>query len=238
MKKRQEIIGLPVYSIIDGRKIGQVQDLVVNPEEGRVDFVLVNNAAWYDGAKVLPFIDVMGIGEHALTTESSNLLTNIQNNKTASELLDRSIEIIGCTVLTNKGNIIGKVSEYMINENDGQIAALEYLNNQNDTDEVESDRVLTYGAEVIIVKEITLAQEKVDALQDIAVNSKNPESASTDFFKEKQKQFLIGKTITQNIKDDNGEILFAEGTVITEEICAQAEAKGKFIELSQCIRTK
>ena len=45
MKKRQEIIGLPVYSIIDGIKVGQVQDLVVNPEEGRVDFVLVNNTA-------------------------------------------------------------------------------------------------------------------------------------------------------------------------------------------------
>ena len=33
MKKTQEIIGLPVFSIVDGRKIGQVKDLIINPEE-------------------------------------------------------------------------------------------------------------------------------------------------------------------------------------------------------------
>ena len=36
MKKSQEIIGLPVFSIMDGKKIGQVKDLVINPE-GRAE---------------------------------------------------------------------------------------------------------------------------------------------------------------------------------------------------------
>jgi sporulation protein YlmC with PRC-barrel domain len=36
MKKSQEIIGLPVFSIMDEKKIGQVKDLVINPEEGKI----------------------------------------------------------------------------------------------------------------------------------------------------------------------------------------------------------
>jgi len=46
MKKTQEIIGLPVFAILDGKKIGQVKDLVINPEEGKVDFILVSNRNW------------------------------------------------------------------------------------------------------------------------------------------------------------------------------------------------
>ena len=55
MKKSQEIIGLPVFSVVDGREVGQVKDLVINPEEGVVEYVLVNGGSWYVGARVLPY---------------------------------------------------------------------------------------------------------------------------------------------------------------------------------------
>jgi uncharacterized protein YrrD len=95
MKKSQEIIGLPVFSIVDGRKIGQVKDLVINPEEGKVDFILVSNGSWYVGARVLPFKAVLGVGEHAVTTESENHLAQINETSTANSLLQRNIEVKG-----------------------------------------------------------------------------------------------------------------------------------------------
>lgn len=112
MKKTQEIIGLPVFSVLDGKKIGQVKDLVINPEEGKVDFILVSNRNWYDGARVLGYKSVMGIGEHAVTTESENLLTTINETANANKLLERHIELKGNRVLTNRGNLIGVISEY------------------------------------------------------------------------------------------------------------------------------
>ncbi len=75
MKKSQEIIGLPVFSVVDGREVGQVKDLVINPEEGVVEYVLVNGGSWYVGARVLPYRAVLGIGAHAVTTESETQLT-------------------------------------------------------------------------------------------------------------------------------------------------------------------
>jgi 2-keto-3-deoxy-6-phosphogluconate aldolase len=47
---------------------------------------------------------------------------------------------------------------------------------------------------------------------------------------------LIGKKVIQDIRDASGEILIAEGTVVTEEILNLAEINGKFVELSQCAK--
>jgi uncharacterized protein YrrD len=133
MKKSQEIIGLPVFSIVDGRKIGQVKDLVINPEEGKVDFILVSNGSWYVGARILPYKSVMGVGEHAVTTESENQLTNINESAYAGTLLERNIEIKGNRILTNRGNLIGVINEYEVEENTGKIVRLYYKCAEDET---------------------------------------------------------------------------------------------------------
>lgn len=238
MKKSQEIIGLPVFSIIDGRKIGQVKDLVVNPEEGKLDFILVSNGSWYVGARVLPYKAVMGIGEHAVTTESENLLSNISDTSSANSLLQRNIELKGNRVLTNKGNLIGVISEYEIDEDNGKITRLEYKTAQDEskTDIIEAGDVLTYGTDVIVIRE---KQENPNPTSPQEMeNPKNAgeESDGTAFFKQRQRQFLLGKKLVQDIRDASGNILIAEGTVVTEEIISLAESYNRFVELSQCAK--
>lgn len=45
MKKTQDIVGLSVFSVVDGRQVGQVKDLVINPEEGKVEYLLVSDGS-------------------------------------------------------------------------------------------------------------------------------------------------------------------------------------------------
>lgn len=240
MKKSQEIIGLPVFSIVDGKKIGQVKDLVINPEEGKIDFILVSNGSWYVGARVLPYKAVMGIGEHAVTTESQNLLSNIGDNSSASTLLQRNIEIKGNRVLTNKGNLIGVISEYEVDENTGKIVRLEYktARDESKTDVIEADDVLTYGADVIVVRENQNGTDPGGTPQseDITPMAADGETDGAAFFKARQKQFLLGKKLVQDVKDASGNILIAEGTLVTEEIINLAEQHNRFTELSQCAK--
>ncbi|MEN6460252.1 MAG: PRC-barrel domain-containing protein [Syntrophomonas sp.] len=239
MKKSQEIIGLPVFSIVDGRKIGQVKDLVINPEEGKVDFILVSNGSWYVGARVLPYKSVMGVGEHAVTTESENQLTNINETAYAGTLLERNIEIKGNRILTNRGNLIGVISEFEIEENTGKITRLQYKCAQDETkvEIVEADQVLTFGADVVVVRQNTNgSNESFSALNVKELNDNGSEASGAEFFKQKQRAFLIGKKVIQDIKDAAGEILIAEGTVVTEAILNLAEINGKFVELSQCAK--
>jgi uncharacterized protein YrrD len=238
MKKSQEIIGLPVFSIIDGRKIGQVKDLVINPEEGKLDFILVSNGSWYVGARVLPFEAVMGIGEHAVTTESENLLTNINDTAGANTLLQRNIEVIGSRVLTDQGNLIGAVSEYAVDEASGKITSLEYkiAEDESIVETIVADDILTYGADVIVVRERRNNSEAItsDAAENITSGEASAETEGAAFFKQRQKQFLLGKKLVQDIKDTSGNVLIAEGTIVTEEIINLAEQHNRFVELSQC----
>lgn len=238
MKKSQEIIGLPVFSIVDGRKIGQVKDLVINPEEGKLDFILVSNGSWYVGARVLPYKAVMGIGEHAVTTESEHLLSNINDTASANTLLQRNIELKGNRVLTNKGNLIGVISEYEVDEATGKITCLEYKMAQDESqiDIIEAGDVLTYGTDVIVVKERqdnTHPGSPIGSEDGAGVNS-GPETDGAAFFKQKQRQFMLGKKVIQDIKDATGNILIAEGTIVNEEIINLAEQHNRFMELSQC----
>ncbi len=242
MKKSQEILGLPVFSILDGRKLGQVKDLVINPEEAKVEFILVSNGSWYVGARVLPFKAVMGVGEHAVTTESESHLTAINETSTANSLLQRNIEVKGNRVLTNKGNLIGVVSEYEIDEHTGKMVRLEYRTalDESKIEIVDAENVLTYGADVIVIKEKAGTAQPPTSPAPISESIKegtgSPSSDGTNLFKERQKQFLLGKRVIQDIKDANGTVIIPEGTVVTEEICDLAESKGKFVELSQCAK--
>lgn len=240
MKRSQEIIGLPVFSIIDGAKIGQVKDLVVNPEEGKVDFILVANSSWYAGAKVLPFRSVVGIGEHAVTTESQAMLLNIDESEEAKKLLERNIQIKGTRVLTNKGNLIGVINEFEIDTETGILSRLEYKTAQDEmkTEIIEAEDVLTYGSEVVVVREkgSSYIPQSVPGTGKDILEKDAGLSEGALFFKERQKAFLLGKKVIQDIKDARGEILIPEGTIVTEEIIALAEANHKFVELSQCVK--
>lgn len=236
MRKSQEIIGLPVFSVIEGRKIGQVKDLVINPEEGKVDFILVGNGSWYEGARVLSYKAVMGIGEHAVTTESENQLTNLNETAHVNTLLDRNVEIKGNRILTNKGNLIGVISEYELDESTGRMTRLQYkcAQDESKTEIVEADQVLTYGTDVVIIKDKTNGYQPGPAARE--PNGNNAEISGTAFFKQKQREFLIGKKVIQDIKDDNGNILISQGTIVDEDILILAEMNGKFVELSQCAK--
>lgn len=289
MKKSQEIIGLPVFSILDGKKIGQVKDLVINPEEGKVDFILVSNRNWYVGARVLAYKFVMGIGEHAVTTESENLLTTINETANANNLLERNIELKGNRVLTNKGNLIGVISEYAVDEENGKISCLEYRSalDESKIENIEAQQVITYGVDVVVIKEHAgftppSTPEREGSQEDLAVVAPPaqteavipatpvveqiqpsapplaepvapvtvqppaeavlvtpPTPTTTDgaaFFKQRQRQFLMGKKLIQDIRDAAGNILIAQGTLVTEAILDLAEANNKFVELTQCAR--
>ncbi|MDD4803174.1 MAG: PRC-barrel domain-containing protein [Syntrophomonas sp.] len=276
MKRSQEIIDLPVFSIIEGTKIGQVKDLVINPEEGRVEFILVSNGSWYVGARILPYKAVMGVGEHAVTTESENLLATINDTSNANSLLQRNIKVKGNRVLTNKGNLIGIISEYEIDEKTGKVVRLEYKTAQDESviDSVQAEDVLTYGSDVIVIREkvsnldpitseqssapqksvaapeagfaarpdpvslpITSTEELASVVEPAASQAISAptvkSSDGTSLFKERQKQFLLGKKVIQDIRDSRGSVIIQAGTIVTEEVFNMADKQGKFMELSE-----
>ncbi|MEH7384760.1 PRC-barrel domain-containing protein [Bacillus sp. JJ1521] len=152
MKKSVEIVGLPIISIIDGIEIGKVKSLVINPEKGSVDFLTIENEDWQVSVKAIPFKRVIGIGEYAVTIESESSVIDLNEIPIANSLVNKKIKITNTKVMTRKGQLLGEVLEYYVDDESGNLLG-SLLNVSGKEVALASDSVLTYGKDIIIVEE-------------------------------------------------------------------------------------
>ncbi|MCA1031921.1 PRC-barrel domain-containing protein [Bacillus timonensis] len=152
MKKSVQIVGLPIISIIDGQEVGKVKSLVINPEKGSIDFLTIEHEDWQVSVKAIPFKKVVGIGEYAVTVESESAVIDLNEIPIANQLVNKKIKITSTRVMTRKGELLGEVLEYYVDEDTGNILGT-LLKIQNKEVALASNMVLTYGKDIVIVKE-------------------------------------------------------------------------------------
>ncbi|WP_312201113.1 PRC-barrel domain-containing protein [Anaerospora hongkongensis] len=162
MKKSTDILGLPVISIMEGKELGNVKSLVINPNGGVVTALVRDEVKWYLEAKLLPFSAITGIGEYAVTIEDSSAVASISTAPEFEKLLAADIKVIGTKILTKSGRIHGKVTEILIDDA-GQITACEIEDVAGQPAEISAQRILTYGKDVLIIKENTDEQAPLAA---------------------------------------------------------------------------
>ncbi|OPY57753.1 MAG: hypothetical protein A4E55_01477 [Pelotomaculum sp. PtaU1.Bin035] len=155
MKNSQQILGLPVLSIEEGKQIGVVKHLVLNAERGTVDFFLVEDDTWYLGLKVISFEDVHGIGEFGLTVTGQSSLSAVSESTGVLELLKKDLRLPGIKVLSKKGRLVGSISEYIIDENTAEIIGCQLVpaGNEKPAGIISKKFILTYGYDFLVVEE-------------------------------------------------------------------------------------
>lgn len=245
VKTSKEIIGLPVFSIAEVLNLGDIKDLLINPDNGTVDFVVVEPQNTFKENGLIPFADVVGIGEDALTVRNQGKIIPFSSNDEAMKLQDKNVKIINSKVMTEKGTITGIISEILVNEETGEIVGCEWVPNDEEraVGYIPSKYVITFGRDMIIVDK-NFKQYVTDGVsaEDTFVNDEpqpetnnKPEIESEDplkFFEDKQNEYLIGRKITSAIVSDEGEVIANEGDIVTPEIIEQAIAADKYIELT------
>jgi len=236
LKKREDILGLPIMSISEGENVGKVQDMVVNPKEGTVDYLLINDEDWYMEKKVLPFKDVEGIGEFAVTTENKAKITPVSSQPSAVELLKENIMVTGARVITSKGKLLGRTGDFYINEETGKITGCDLIpvNSQGPQSVIPAEKVLTYAREFIVVDssaEKNLIKENTGN-STMQYRSGSTQNDAFSLFNNRQKNYLLGRKVGKRITGKSGEIIAEEGDIITEKLLERVEAADKFLELS------
>lgn len=262
MKKSIEIIGLPVFSIAQGREIGKVKDFVIDSQNGAVVALVIDDGKWYLGAKLLPMSAITAIGEFAVTVDSVENIREVKDMQNIEGLLDANIKVIGTNVLTNTGRICGKVTEIIIDDN-GKICSCEVEENAGEISEISSQRILTYGKEVMIVadpeakkslgvKPLTLENKVENSIpvtqpepthtvptiekKAIPVEQAETVDESAKKFDDRHRKYLLGKKASRKIETENGMVIVEQGGEITEEVLQKAKLAGKFVELSMNIQ--
>jgi uncharacterized protein YrrD len=244
MKISTQLKGLPIISISNGQQEGNVQSLIINPEKGFVDFLALEQEEWQESIQAIPFKKVIGVGEYAVTIESVNSIIDLTQIPIASELASKKINIIDTNVITRKGELVGNVTEYQINEETGEIIGL-ILKGQESV--ISSEYVITYGKDIIIVKEE--AAEPISVHEEVVLTNDHiieklpkeellaEDEASLNGLKEKQRELLLNKQVTKDIYSNDGELIVAGGSVLTLEDIEKAQNAGPsvVIDLSMSV---
>ncbi|MFT8321650.1 MAG: PRC-barrel domain-containing protein [Bacillus sp. (in: firmicutes)] len=251
MKNSSQIKGLPIISILDGKQEGNVKSLIINPEKGSVDFLTLEQEEWQESIQAIPFKKVIGVGEYAVTVESANSIIDLNEIPIAQELVNKKITIAGTNVMTRKGELLGKVVEYYVNDENGDIIGLGTEIKEQESI-ILAEYVITYGKDIIIVKEeaannlqpsLFEKEAEVETAElvwtdDTAeLETAKEEEERLQSLKEKQLELLTGKKVVKDIYTNDGEQLFAEGTILTAEDIQKAQSNGLnvVIELSMSV---
>ncbi len=258
MKKSSEIINSPVISIQEGLQLGTVRELVVNAEKKSVEFLLVEreNPSKEGEILAIPFHETVGVGEYAVTIEDQRMMLDLSKMNIAGNLLDNRVHIIDEKVITRKGKLLGTISEYQVDPENGSITIIELIASDQSQQELPLETIVSFGRQVVIVSdeaEGMLKTKKETAVTGVETG-KTPaaegdvlleqmrsgsfaeeqedmpeatKGSSVAMFIARQKTFLLGKELKGDLKGEAGDVIAAAGTIITPDIFEKAQAVGR-----------
>lgn len=256
MKKTQQVLGLPVIEISSGEQMGSVSGIVVNPEQGQVECLLLDRVNWYGEMRALSFGSVLGIGEFAVTISQGNEVFPVSSREDLVAILERDIQVIKAGVMTKSGKFIGNVTEFEIDEANGKILNCEILAEDGGSFVVSGSKVLTFGAKFLVLEDgymdpesetktvvekspepvkpavKTQSEPAPEPEKPVVKPQSKPAPDPVEVFEARQRQYLAGKKATKKIVGTGGQVIVNEGEVITEEIIEKALAADKYIELT------
>ena len=162
MKKSVDILGLPVISITEGRELGMSKTLLIDAPNRVVAAVTIEDEDWYRGVKLIPYDNVIAVGDDAVTINNSENILTLDAAGDFETLLDDNIRVIGTKAITRSGVIQGVISEIFIGE-DGSIEKCEVTSPEGMTSEVTADQVSIFGKEVTVISPEGDGGKKSDA---------------------------------------------------------------------------
>lgn len=109
----KSITGLPIRSLQDGTKLGEISELVIDPLNGKLLALLVNQK-FLGGPKIISLKEIRQAGTSMIIVDSSYSIAEPDEIIRVKEVLDQKIRIIENNVVTESGQKLGKVKDYSV----------------------------------------------------------------------------------------------------------------------------
>ncbi|MGI5901420.1 MAG: PRC-barrel domain-containing protein [Desulfitobacteriia bacterium] len=154
MLSSRKFLSLPIISVREGRQLGFVRNIVINPKTKTVAALIVDPRRFFKEQRIIPFNRVVNIGENAITINTESQVERAANLPDILQLIKEKVALIGIKVLTEKGKKIGVVDEFYINIPEGTISIIDISTRAfNLKVRLKAEEIITMGADVLIVAE-------------------------------------------------------------------------------------
>ncbi|GGS19246.1 PRC-barrel domain-containing protein [Deinococcus knuensis] len=255
MIKGKEILGRPIIAVSSGERIDTVHDVIFDHQANQVLGLLVDEGGWFSAAKAVPFGEIRSIGEDAIMVGAPDAVTTTREDGRLKEALDSKSSLIGLTLMTTDGQNLGKIADVFFDEHTGRVEGYEatgglFADLSSGRTFVPVPESVQIGVDTAIVPvEVANAMQEQDdgglrgALQtagqsvagvyyDAADSVKGAYGNIAEATRERQKEYVVGKTAGGDITAEDGRVIVAQGETITAAQADEAETAGKLAALS------
>lgn len=151
-KKEIKILGLPIYTILDGKRIGKIRDAVVSNAQKKVSALLIEEE-WYKGPSIILFDSVQSMNKDAVMIQSEEEVVSLAKDEGTEELIKEDIRILGKTVITVDGKFKGELLNFSIDPQTGVVTSCEVkdTSNSGSIEVVPGADIVTFGKDVLVV---------------------------------------------------------------------------------------
>jgi uncharacterized protein YrrD len=155
MARYEFVKGLPVITMAEGKQVGKIDDLVVDPERKVVSWLRLHSGGMLGGERLwVPVEAVHGVGEDAITINAEADVRAPADAAEAVALVKAKRGIIGNKVITENGERLGEVRDYEFNPDTFALTSLSVPPGMNVIGEIltiAGGKVLTIGENAIVV---------------------------------------------------------------------------------------
>jgi uncharacterized protein YrrD len=152
---QKEIRGMPVVSVGEGKELGRVDALLVDPDEARVRWLRLAKGGFFGETRVIAMRAIEAIGENAITVDSEASAVRIDEVAEAQEMARDKRRLIGNRVLTDKGRLLGEIHDYELDEDTFHIIQYEIGKGDllgSQAYYIAAERILTIGPDAVLVE--------------------------------------------------------------------------------------
>lgn len=233
MKDSTQVIGLPLISIKEGLECGVVQDILMNPETNRIKSLIIQGLNKEYDFRELDIADIVGIGKDYVITQSAENAAGINRETGNASLLK-----MRC--ISASGDVLGNVNEFSFNEKTGEIHSL-----QTDAGaQINGALIISFSNDLLFVNvedqfapfapttEQKAAPAPVAEHKPIPAPEKPQGGGSYSSLMKEQSDYLLGRTVKNDIRREDGSVIIQKGTQVTQDTIALAEKAGVMIDLT------
>ena len=235
-----QLISLPLISIYDGQILGIVKNIRFNPKTNRATYAEIL-CEEDDSVKILNLKSVYKFGENSVLIKNKSALDLFEEKELEMSSLFNPIT---CPIFSIDGKFVGSVSDIIL-KNNLEINKILIDNNQ----EFSKQQIINFSNNCVIIncqdKKFKLCNfkckqsfnilnfdEKVQ-IQPLSsteikddTSQRKPHRVITDY------RFLLNRTISKDIFNNNGELLAKANSKITTKTIETARNCGKLVELT------
>jgi uncharacterized protein YrrD len=228
MRKGKSVIGQPVYTVSDGRRIDSVKDLVLEEGEDGVVALLVSEGGLLNTSTVIPLASVVRFGPAAVMIDDGSSVVPATSDPRVNEILGRQGTLLGSKVISEGGAELGTIADLYFDESSGRVVGYEVSGGlisdvAGRSSYLPFDRIRTIGADAVV----TVEEPVAPATATPGASTTGPSGASASgASRPSVDERLVGAPAGRDVTDRTGAVVVASGQVITAEAVQRARTAG------------